>query len=172
MFLCYGDFIGTTIFGHSEAGDYIKILAWLCPFMYLSITLGSVLHGLGKTNTAFIHNVIGTVIKLFCLWFVVPVIGITGYLWGLLISNLVITFLHGFYIFKKIHFSFSATDNIIKPSAWLFCSIVAGKLINYILGFSSFSGKIFDIGKALLSAGVVFFVFLYFLRKEMKYSRI
>lgn len=172
MFLCYGDFIGTTIFGHSEAGEYIKILAWLCPFMYLSITLGSVLHGLGKTNTAFIHNVIGTVIKLFCLWFVVPIIGITGYLWGLLISNLVITFLHGFYIFKEIHFSFSATDNIIKPSAWLFCSIVAGKLINYILGFSSFTGKIFDIGKAILSAGVIFFVFLYFLKKEMKYSQI
>ena len=172
IFLCYGDFIGTTIFGHSEAGEYIKILAWLCPFMYLSITLGSVLHGLGKTNAAFIHNVIGTIIRLFCLWFLVPVIGITGYLWGLLISNLLITFLHGFYIFKEIHFSFSAIDCIIKPSAWLFCSIVSGKLVNYILGFSSYSSRFFDIGKAVFSAIIVFFVFLYFLRKEMKYSQI
>ena len=98
IFLCYGDFIGTTIFGHSEAGEYIKILAWLCPFMYLSITLGSVLHGLGKTNTAFVHNVIGTIIRLVCLWFIVPLIGITGYLWGLLISNLLTTLLHGLYL--------------------------------------------------------------------------
>jgi stage V sporulation protein B len=172
IFLCYGDFIGATIFGHEEAGEYIKILAWLCPFMYLSITLGSVLHGLGKTNTAFIHNVIGTAIRLFCLWFIVPVIGITGYLWGLLISNLVVTFLHGYYIYKEIHFSFSAIDSIIKPTAWLFCSMVAGKLINYILNFSSYSGKIFDIATAIVSAGTIFFVFLYFLRMEIKYLKI
>ena len=172
IFLCYGDFIGTTIFGHAEAGEYIKILAWLCPFMYLSITLGSVLHGLGKTNTAFVHNVIGTAIKLFCLWFVVPAIGINGYLWGLLISNLVVTFLHAFYIYREIHFSFSATDNIIKPTAWLFCSMVAGKLISNILSFSSYSGKFFDITSAVLSAGVIFFVFFYFLRMEVKYLKI
>ena len=46
--------------------------AWICPFMYLSITMGAILHGLGKTNQAFIHNVVGTVIRLFCLWFLVP----------------------------------------------------------------------------------------------------
>ena len=79
FFLYFGDFIGGTIFGHSQAGEYIKILAWLCPFMYLSITMGSILHGLGRTNAAFVHNVIGTTIRLACLWFLVPQVGIVGY---------------------------------------------------------------------------------------------
>lgn len=171
IFLCYGDFIGTTIFGHSEAGEYIKILAWLCPFMYLSITLGSVLHGLGKTNTAFVHNVIGTIIRLVCLWFIVPLIGITGYLWGLLISNLLTTLLHGLYIYKEIHFSFSAIDNIIKPTAWLFCSLVAGKLIKFIFSFSSFSGKMFDIVSAGISALAIMLVFLYFIKNEIDFKK-
>ena len=172
IFLYYGDFIGTTIFGHAKAREYIKILAWLCPFMYLSTTLGSVLHGLGKTNTAFIHNCLGTVIRLFFLWFIVPLVGINGYLWGLLISNLVITFLHGYYIYKEIQFSFSATDNIIKPASWLFCSIVAGKLVKYILGFSPYSGRLFDITSAILSAGAIFFVFMYFLKTEIRYLKV
>ncbi|MFR0911169.1 MAG: polysaccharide biosynthesis C-terminal domain-containing protein [Eubacterium sp.] len=86
FFLQFGDFIGSVIFGHKKVGEYIMILAWLCPFMYLSITLGSILHGLGKTNTAFIHNVLGTLIRLCLLWFGVPQVGIVGYLWGLFVK--------------------------------------------------------------------------------------
>lgn len=168
IFLFYGDFIGGEIFGHAEAGEYIKILAWLCPFMYLSMTLGSVLHGLGKTNTAFVHNVIGTAIKLTFLWFVVPEIGITGYLWGLLISNLVVTALHGIYVSKYIDFSFSAFQCIVKPTAWLLISLTVGELVNYILSFASYSGKVFDTFSAVVSACSICGVFGYFLVKNAR----
>ena len=168
IFIFYGDFIGTEIFGHPQAGDYIKILAWLCPFMYLSMTLGSILHGLGKTNAAFVHNVIGTAIRLGFLWFIVPEIGIIGYLWGLLISNLVVTALHGIYVSKFVDFKFSAFDCIIKPTAWLFCSLAVGELIRFILGFTDFSGKIFNMFSAVVSAGSICLVFLYFIVKQWK----
>lgn len=168
IFLFYGDFIGTDIFGHSQAGDYIKILAWLCPFMYLSMTLGSVLHGLGKTNVAFIHNVIGTVIRLGFLWFVVPEIGIIGYLWGLLISNLVTTALHGIYVSKFVDFNFSPLECIIKPTAWLFCSLAVGELIRFILSFANVSGKIFSIFSASVCAVSICIVFAYFLIRNLR----
>lgn len=168
IFLFYGDFIGTKIFGHAQAGTYIKILAWLCPFMYLSMTLGSVLHGLGKTNTAFIHNVIGTVIRLGFLWFIVPQIGITGYLWGLLISNLVVTAFHGIYVSKFVNFSFSAVEYIIKPTAWLFCSLAVGELIRFIFNFSNLSGKVFDIFSAGICAMSICGVFAYFLFRNLR----
>lgn len=170
IFLFYGDFIGITIFGHSEAGYYIKTLAWLCPFMYLSITLGSVLHGLGKTNTAFVHNVIGTFIKLGFLWFIVPEIGITGYLWGLLISNLVVTALHAIYVSKYVDFEFSPATNIIQPTIWLLCSLLAGKLVRYILGFTNYSGKIYEIFVAAISAVCMCAIFLYFTVRKIKES--
>lgn len=168
VFLFYGDFIGTNIFGHPEAGYYIKTLAWLCPFMYLSITLGSVLHGLGKTNTAFIHNVIGIFIKLVFLWFVVPEIGITGYLWGLLMSNLVVTALHAIYVSQYVNFDFSALENIIKPTTWLLVSLAAGKLIRYILSFSSHNSKIYNIICAIISALCICLIFGYFLLRDLK----
>lgn len=168
IFLFYGNFIGTTIFGHPEAGEFIQILAWLCPFMYLSITLGSVLHGIGKTTAAFIHNVIGTFIKLGFLWFVVPEIGITGYLWGLLISNLVVTALHTIYVSKYVDFSFSPITNIIQPTAWLLLSLLTGELVRYILGFASYDSKVYNIFAAAVSAVFVCAVFLYFTVRKIK----
>lgn len=168
IFLSYGGFIGNEIFNHPQAGDYIKILAWLCPFLYLSMTFGSILHGLGKTNVAFIHNVTGTVIRLLFLWFLVPQIGLTGYLWGLLISNLVVTALHGIYVSKYVDFYFSAFQNIIKPTAWLFISLAVGKLIKFILSFSSYTGKLFSIFSATLSAGAVCSIFVYFIVSSLR----
>ncbi|MBE5958431.1 MAG: hypothetical protein E7254_06165 [Lachnospiraceae bacterium] len=94
FFLLFGNPIGNLLFKNSTSGAYIVTLSWLCPFMYLSITLGSILHGLGKTTTAFIHNIISVIIRIFFLAFVVPQIGITGYFWGVLLSYIVITLLH------------------------------------------------------------------------------
>lgn len=168
IFLFYGDFIGAKIFGHPQAGEYIQTLAWLCPFMYLSITLGSVLHGLGKTTAAFIHNVIGTAIRLAFLWFIVPQIGIIGYLWGLLISNLVITALHAIYVAKFVDYSFSPLNNIIKPTIWLLCSLTVGTLIRYILSHANYSGKIYDMFCAGISAFFICFVFLFFLIGQIR----
>lgn len=168
FFLYFGDFIGGTIFGHSQAGEYIKILAWLCPFMYLSITMGSILHGLGRTNAAFVHNVIGTTIRLACLWFLVPQVGIVGYLWGLLGSDLIVTLLHGRYIKKDIHFSFDCVNNIILPVIWMICSMSAGWLMKYILSFSSFHGRMFRFISSGISGVVLLGVFLYFLLRQLK----
>lgn len=168
FFLYFGDFIGGTVFGHSQAGDYIKILAWLCPFMYLSITMGSILHGLGHTNAAFVHNVIGTLIRLGCLWFLVPKVGIVGYLWGLLGSDLITTLLHGRYIKKDINFSFDCMDNIIFPVIWVACSISAGWLVKYILSFAAIQGRLFSFISSGISGIVLIGVFLYFLLRRLK----
>lgn len=171
FFLYFGDFIGGTIFGHNKAGEYIKILAWLCPFMYLSITMGSILHGLGKTNTAFVHNVIGTIIRLGCLWFLVPQVGIIGYLWGLLGSNLVTTLLHGYYIRKEIDFKFDCTNNIVLPVIWTVCSMLAGWLVKYIFSFSSLHSTVFRYVSSGISGLVLAGVFLYFLLRQIKSIR-
>ena len=168
FFLQFGDFIGSVIFGHKKVGEYIMILAWLCPFMYLSITLGSILHGLGKTNTAFIHNVLGTFIRLCLLWFGVPQVGIVGYLWGLLLSEVMVTFLHSLYIKKEIHFKFNPFTNIIKPAIWMFISMAGCKLVQFIFSFSSFSGILFLYVSYAFSGITLLGIFSYFVFNNYK----
>lgn len=177
IFIYFGNFVGTTIFNQPLAGEYIKNLAWLCPFMYLSITFGSILHGLGKTTTTFIHNLISSLIKIFFLCFLVPQIGIIGYFWGILISTLVTTFLHASAISKCIDFDFSATDYIIKPALWLVISLGAGMFVENIINsiFSSihFSGFLSQIMTVILCGGfisIIFVTFIFSSRRKDKSS--
>lgn len=93
-FLIFGPFIGNLVFHSELAGSFLITLAWICPFLYLTTTLGSILNGLGKTHVTFCHNVAGLTIRIIFILVAIPAYGIKGYLWGLLISELVITVLH------------------------------------------------------------------------------
>lgn len=87
LFLLLGGWMGITLFGNELAGTFIVILGWICPFLYLTTTLHSILNGLGKTTSTFLLNVIGLGIRIGFVLFVIPVSGIKGYLWGLLASQ-------------------------------------------------------------------------------------
>jgi stage V sporulation protein B len=63
-------------------------LSWICPFLYLNGTLGSILHGLGKTNAVFWDSVLSLTLRILFVWFAIPIWGIQGYLLGLLASQL------------------------------------------------------------------------------------
>ena len=87
LFLITGNFLGNTVFHEPKAGAYICILAWLCPFMYLSSTLGSILNGLGKVYQTFAISVLSLVIKIGCLMLLVPTHGMAAYFFTLLVSQ-------------------------------------------------------------------------------------
>lgn len=88
FFLLAGNLCGILLFDSKEAAVYIQILAWLCPFLYLGTTLSSILNGLGKTFDVFLINVLSLLLRILFVWFAIPAYGILGYLWGLLLSQL------------------------------------------------------------------------------------
>lgn len=94
IFVFGGKKIGSIVYHDSYSGEFISILGWLCPFMYVSTTLGSVLNGLGKTKETFIYNVIAVSIRLLFILFFIPAFGISGYMWGFLVSEILLTILH------------------------------------------------------------------------------
>lgn len=88
FFVVFGAFLGNFIFSNELAGNFIRTLAWICPFLYLNTTLNSVLNGLGKTNITFFNGILGLFIRLGFVFIGVPQLGIHGYLFGLLASQL------------------------------------------------------------------------------------
>ena len=88
IFLFTGNFCGELLFNSSLAGTFICQLSFLCPFLYLHITLASILNGLKKTKTTLIINILSLVIRLFFILYYIPLCGIKGYLWGLLLSEI------------------------------------------------------------------------------------
>lgn len=94
LFVCFGNWMGTTLFDSPLAGHFISTLGFLCPFLYLDTTLSSILQGLGMAGKIFIMNVICLLVRLGFVFLVVPDFGITGYLWGLLASQITMGFLY------------------------------------------------------------------------------
>lgn len=104
-FLLLGSLAGRILFDSTLAGDFMRTLAWICPFMYMNTTLLSILNGLGKANSSFVNNVCGLAVRISGVWFGIGMFGMNGYLWGLLISQLLVSALCiselGLYIEKR-----------------------------------------------------------------------
>ncbi|MCI5620071.1 MAG: oligosaccharide flippase family protein [Lachnospiraceae bacterium] len=90
FFLLTGGFIGQYIFHNTLAGNFIRILGWICPFLYLATTLSSILHGLGKPATAFYINLGGCTLRILCILLLIPSFGIRSYLYSMLASQLLV----------------------------------------------------------------------------------
>ena len=91
FFLFFGKQIGSFLFHSNLAGYFIGELSFLCPFLYLNSTLSGILQGLGKITSLFFCNVFSLVLRLAMIYFFVPSVGIQGYLWGLLASQITLT---------------------------------------------------------------------------------
>ncbi len=90
-FLLFGEALGTTVFHSRLAGIYIRRLAFICPFFYISGTLMSVLHGLGKSSRILVWNLLGFLLRFLCIIGLVPAEGMNGYLCGMLLDELLLT---------------------------------------------------------------------------------
>lgn len=129
IFSFWGKDIGLCVFNNSSAGNFIKILAWLCPFMYLTTTLSSVLNGLGKTTITFRNSLLSSILKLLFVLIIIPQLGIYGYLLGILFSSIFLFILDLFSINKYISISINFKNTIIKPAIITLCT---GFTLNYI----------------------------------------
>lgn len=87
LFLFTGDMIGNKLFHNALAGRFICRLSWLCPLMYITSLLNSILHGLGRPKQVLFVNLLACLIRIGMIWFLVPAYGIGAYLWGLLLSQ-------------------------------------------------------------------------------------
>ncbi len=93
MFLILGRPAGRLLFHSELAGSFILTLSFICPFMYIASTLGSILNGLGKTAQTFLYSVLSLLLRLLFVFAAIPLYGIKGYLWGMLASQMLQTLL-------------------------------------------------------------------------------
>ena len=87
-FLLCGSWIGIHLFHNVLAGVYLKTLAWICPFLFLGSTLGSILHGLGRATATLLISLGASSIRILFIWLGIPALGLKAYLWGMLVSQI------------------------------------------------------------------------------------
>lgn len=169
IFLVYGSDMGRIVFHNQLAGDYIATLSWLCPFLYISTTMGSILNGLGKTKTTFFHNMISLCLRILFILILVPKMGMYGYLLGVLASQLLLMLLHLYSCQKTITLIFSVFSDIIKPAFCTASALLVTKFISIRILHLYFSlSPLFELGINCMLSTFFFFVILYLTKPDGK----
>lgn len=127
-FTIFGQDAGFLLFGDESVGSYVCVLAWLCPFMYLTSSFFSILNGIGKTGTNFAISIISTLFRILAIWLLTPRFGIEGLLTSFLLSQLLICVASFVAVKKWIPISFSAFELILIPSVCAFFASAIARL--------------------------------------------
>lgn len=135
LFFLFGRDIGLLLFGSAAAGEYIRRLSLICPFLYINTTLVSILHGIGKTAAASVQNTLGFVLRLAAALLLVPGGGIRGYLAGVLVSQALVTACALFTLGRDGSFRPSLTRDFIRPVFLCVLTVASMSLLRFYLPF-------------------------------------
>ena len=91
VFLLSANWIGIYIFDNTLAGFYIRILSILCPFMYTSCLLCSIVNGLGYASLTLACNLSGCVVRILAIRFLVPTHGMYAYIISMIAGSVLTT---------------------------------------------------------------------------------
>lgn len=86
-FFALGPWMGNVLFHNALAGAFIRQLSFLCPLLYITSLLNSILHGLGLPKPVLFVTLLACLIRIAMIVLLVPRCGIDAYLWSLLLSG-------------------------------------------------------------------------------------
>lgn len=88
IFTC-SDFLSNAIYKKSEIAKYLRILSPLIVIMYLDIVIDGILKGLDAQVSVMAINVFDCIISISFIYFFVPVLGFSGYIISIFISEVI-----------------------------------------------------------------------------------
>ncbi len=90
VFLFSANWIGEYIFQNELAGFYVQTLSILCPFLYTSQLLSSIVNGLGYAGLTLACNLSGCAIRIIAICFYMPTYGMYAYIAALILSYAIV----------------------------------------------------------------------------------
>ena len=152
--------IGIVLYKEPAVGKYLGLLLWSLPFICLQHSLSSILNGLEKQNRAAMHFIIGGAIQLTCTYFLIPSLGIMGFVIGFMTSSILVTILNLWVIIPLTKLRIRWVAWFVKPA----CAAYAMALMIYVSyaflnknGISAALSMIFStfVGLAMLSITLI-----------------
>jgi len=163
LFMLFPYELGNALYNSTEVGTLIRILSFLCPFMYLNMVVTSVLNALGEQVSSFKINLIESIIKIMMIFFLVPKYGFTAYLFALFITTILNTILYIYRLLKVSYIIFDISNWVFKP---ILAAIISG-LISKLL-YSAIYTNILSLNKSLIlsiaSIGIIYLILLFILK--------
>lgn len=163
VFLFYSDQISLLIYNNLEVSRYLKILCFLVVFIYLDNIIDNMLKGLDKQVGVMKCNILDLFISISCIYFLLPIFGINGYIIVIFISELLNYFVSIYQLKSCTNFKFDFKNWIVKPCICLSFSY----LLNLCFNFSYMSPYL-DLFFKILMLFIFYFIFLVGFKGENK----
>ena len=132
IFWCFSKELSSFIYHESEIAKYVKILAPLIVLMYIDSIVDSILKGLDKQVLVMAINILDLFVSIFCIYVLLPISGIYGYIVVIFISELLNGLLSFCMLVKHTNLKIDFGNWLIKP----FFSVL---LVNFIFSFLPFT---------------------------------
>lgn len=118
VFLVFADQLGLLLYNSPEVGFYLKVLAPLTPIMYVESVVDGILKGLNQQVSSLKYSVADSAIRIVLIFFLVPVRGMEGFLFIMVLSNILTSFLN-------IHRLLQVTGVKLKWGQWILKPLLA-----------------------------------------------
>lgn len=112
VFTMFARQLGLIIYDSEEVGFLLQVLAPLMPIMYLESVVDGILKGLNQQVSSLKYSVLDSVVRIVLIFVLVPLKGMEGFLFIMVISNLLTSFLN-------IHRLLSVTGLKLKWGQWI-----------------------------------------------------
>ena len=159
IIMCYSYELGHTLYNNSEASAYIKLLAPLIPVMYLDGAVDSMLKGLNEQLFSMRVNIIDSLISAGLVYFLLPILGIKGYILIIFICELINASMSISRLISVTDFNIQLVNWIVKP---LFCIIGATSCVHLLFMICGvmFKHNAAEITVSIILTAVIYAVFL------------
>lgn len=157
IFFIFSNDLGFAIYNNIEIGYYFKIFTPFIFFMYMDHIIDCILKGLNKQFGVMCCNILDLSITTCFIYFLLPVLGIKGYVLSIFFSEVLNFSISLFQLFKYSGIKPNLIDWIVVP---LFCSLVGFFVVNiWRFNFVGLVGNlIFNVFIFVLVYGVTFFI--------------
>lgn len=99
----FSDELSNLIYHKSEIAKYLRILAPIIVIMYLDIVIDSILKGLDAQVDVMITNIFDCIISIAFIYFLVPILGFSGYIISIFVCEVIDFTLSGYRLLKILN---------------------------------------------------------------------
>lgn len=125
----FSEDLGNAIYGSSDTGRYICLLAPLVPLLYLDSVTDGLLKGLNEQLHYMSYNIIDSVVRVILIVILLPKFGISGLISVMYISGILNTGLSLMRLLKVTEVEIKVIKRIICPVIFSVASCIISKLI-------------------------------------------
>jgi len=161
VFMTFPREIGIAVYNDPGVGEMLLMLSFLSPFMCLELVTVGILQGLGEQVSSTRYNIIDCALRIGLVWALIPLIGVAGFMWMTVASNLFTSILNIRRLVKITKVRFEIKQWLIKPGI---AAVASGQITLFLYrhgALSSYAPRVsLFIGIAMACAAYIVLLFL------------